>query len=171
MRKLGIIAVLSLLIVAISAAVAQAANPHVVTGFPEPGCIVTGTTVDCTSTELAGVGNNNAVVTLSATYSGTVECNNPGENPNNPIEVHETTFDVVSSSGIIEPKNGRLVIPALSASPRGLTPEEEATLCPNPNWEADLLEETIQLVSFTYTIDFVDAEGNVTENFFTQTGP
>lgn len=170
MRKLGIIAVLSLLLVVISAAIAQAANPHVVTGFPEPGCTVDGLTVNCTSTELAGVGNN-AVVTLTATYSAIVDCNNPGENPNNPIESHETSFDVTSSSGTIEPKNGRLEIPALSASPREMTAEEEAALCPNPNWDAVIREGSLELVSFTYTIDFVDAEGNVTENFFTQTGP
>jgi len=150
-------------------ATANAANPHIVTGFPQPDCAVTDQTVNCVSTQIAGVGNNNAVATLTATYSGVVDCNNPGENPNNPIESHETTFDVVSSSDIIEPKNGRLVIPALSASPRALTPEEEATLCPNPNWEAVLRD--VELVSFTYTIDFVDAEGNVIENFFSQTGP
>jgi hypothetical protein len=169
MRLLGI--AFALVLAALTASVALAANPHIVTGFPEPGCTIAadGLTVNCVSTQIAGVGNNNAVATLTATYSGTVDCNNPGNNRNNPIESHETTFDVVASSGIVEPKNGRLVIPALSAGPRALTPEEEATLCPNPNWEAVLRD--VELVGFTYTIDFVDADGNVVENFFTQIYP
>ena len=169
MRRIKIVAAFSMLLLALSASAALAANPHIVTGFPEPGCTVTGLTVTCTSTQIAGVGNFNAVATLTVLYSGTVDCNNPGNNPNNPIEAHETTFSVTTSTPIVEPKNGRLVIPALSAEPRGLTAEEEATLCPNPNWEAVLRDVT--LASFTYTINFVDAEGNVIENFFTQTGP
>ena len=147
------------------AAPAEAANPHVVTGFADPGCVVIGNLqVDCVNTELAGVGNVDAVATLSLTFDGTVDCNNPSENnKNNPIESHETTFDVVVSSGILEPKNGRLVIPALSGTSRDLTDAERATLCPNPQWVAVLRD--VSLVSFTYTITFDD------EVFFTVTGP
>jgi hypothetical protein len=51
-----------------------------------------------------------------------------------------------------------------------LTPEEESALCPNENWEAVVREGSLELVSYTYTIDFVDAEGNVIENYFTLEG-
>jgi hypothetical protein len=46
--------------------------------------------------------NLNAVATIDATYSAIVDCNHPAEsNQNNPIESHETTFDVTSSTDII----------------------------------------------------------------------
>src|SRR5215216_1194043 len=120
MRRIKIVAAFSTLLLTVTASAALAANPHIVTGFPEPGCTVADLTVTCTSTQISGVGNFNAVATLTVVYSGTVDCNNPGENPNNPIESHETTFSVTSSSPIIEPKNGRLTIPALSATSREL---------------------------------------------------
>lgn len=170
MRRISIIAVFSLLFIALTGTAAQAANPHIVEGFDAPECSIVGTTVTCTGTEIAGVGNNNAVATLMVTATGVVECNNPGVNPNNPIEVHEATFNFSTTSGILEPKNGRLTVPALSATaPTALTAEQEAELCPNPNWEADLLEETVTITSFTYTIDFLTRDG--AENFLTITGP
>jgi hypothetical protein len=172
MKRFGIIAALSMLLLALGATAAQAANPHFVTGFPAPECTTTGTTVSCTGTEIAGVGNNNAVATLSVVATGIVDCNNPGDNPHNPIESHETTFNFSTSSGVLEPKNGRLVVPPLSATaPTTLTAEQEATLCPNPNWEAVLREGSVTIESFTYTIVFLDSEGNpILPAFFTLTG-
>lgn len=146
---------------------AQAANPHFME--PPPKCTITGTTVDCTGSNIAGVGNSDAEATLVVTYAGVVDCNNPGNNPNNPIESHETTFDVTTSSGTIEAKNGRLVVPPLSATARDLTAEEEATLCPNPNWEADLRD--VEVVGYSYTISFLDRAGEPIEPpFYTTTG-
>jgi hypothetical protein len=156
------------------AATANAQNPHFVTGVAEPSCSITGTAVTCTGTEIAGVGNNNAVANLEVTATGIVDCNNPGEaNRNNPIESHEATFNFSTTSGALEPKNGRLLVPALSATaPTSLTAEQEATLCPNPNWEAVLREGSVAITSFTYTISFLDREGNLVEPaFFTLTGP
>lgn len=170
MRRTSVLAVLSLLFLALTGTAAQASNPHLVTGFAAPECSVTGTTVTCTGTEIAGVGNNNAVATLDVTATGVVECNNPGENRNNPIEVHETTFGFSSTSGVLEPKNGRLAVPELSATaPTALTPEQESAFCPNPNWEADLLAETVTITGFSYSIDFLTRDG--AENFLTITGP
>jgi len=169
-RRLSIIAALGTLLMALTATAAQAASPHIVEGVAPPECSISGTTVSCTGTEIAGVGNDNAVATLTVTASGTVDCNNPGENPNNPIESHETTFTFSSTSGVLEPKNGRLLVPPLSATaPTSLTPEEEAALCPNPNWEAVLREGSVQITGFTYTIDFLTRDGTV--NFLTITFP
>lgn len=169
MKRISIFAALSMLFIILTGTAAQAANPHYVTGYPPPECTITGTTVTCTGTQIAGVGNDNAVATLSVTATGVVECNNPGENPNNPIEVHEATFNFSATSGVLEPKNGRLEVPALSATaPTELTAEQETALCPNPNWEADLLEETVTITGYTYTIDFLTRDGVV--NFLTITG-
>jgi hypothetical protein len=160
MKRIGIIYGLSLFLLALGIPAAQAANPHFVTGFEPPTCTVTGTTVSCTGSEIAGVGNDNAVATLSVVASGTVDCNNPSEaNQNNPIESHETTFDFSVSSPVLEPKNGRLVVPELSATaPTSLTAEQEAALCPNPQWVAVL--RNVAIDSWTYTIVFLDRDGN-----------
>jgi hypothetical protein len=161
MKRLTIIAALSMLLLAIGATAAQAANQHFVTGFDAPTCTVTGTTVNCTGTEIAGVGNNNAVATLNVVASGIVDCNNPGDNRNNPIESHETTFEFSATSGVLESKNGRLVVLALSATaPTSLTAAQEAELCPNPNWEAELREGSVTIDSWSYSIVFLDRDGN-----------
>src|SRR5215213_2871793 len=84
MRKLGIIAVLSLLVVALAAvpALGQTGGVHFTKqGFPK--CTITGTTasesrdVTCTS-ELAGLGNEDLVTTTLAEGSVTFFCGAPG---------------------------------------------------------------------------------------------
>lgn len=171
----SILAVLSVSVLSLAfTATASAQNPHFVTGVAAPECSTTGTTVTCTGTEIAGVGNNNAVANLEVTATGIVDCNNPSEsNQNNPIESHETTFNFSATSGVLEPKNGRLLVPSLSATaPTSLTPEQEAALCPNPNWVAVLREGSVTITSFTYTISFLDREGVPIEPaFFTITFP
>jgi hypothetical protein len=165
MRKLGIIAVLSMLVVALAAVPALAQNPHFATGAEAPVCTLdaAGTTVSCTGTDIAGVGNANAVATLTVTASADILCHNPGNQ--NVVEPHTTTFSDTTSSGIIEAKNGRLLVPALSetVTPADVTPD--VFTCPNPNWTAETTDVTI--TSFTYDITFVGE----TEPFFTVSGP
>ncbi len=56
--------------------------------------------------------------------------------------------------GILEPKNGRLAIPPLSATaPTSLTADQEAALCPNPSWVAVLRD--VQITGYSYDITFV----------------
>ena len=71
-----------------SMAVNGPTGAHLVTGTPTPSCTGTNSGVSCNSFEIAGVGNTNATATLSATFSATVDCFNPGVNPNNPVESH-----------------------------------------------------------------------------------
>src|SRR5918995_430361 len=69
LRKFGIIAVLSLIVVAVTASVALAARPHPVQSGDPLTCTLNpaGTTVTC-SGELAGLGNVDAIrVTISTT--------------------------------------------------------------------------------------------------------
>jgi hypothetical protein len=156
LRKFGIIAVLSLLAVAFAAvpalAVTNFANApqgaHYVTGFGEPTCTITGTTVNCTGTQIAGVGNTNATVTLAVTSTFTGTCTNRGGNLVEPFTESET---VSTSTVVTSTKNGRLIVPAQTATAPG---EEEFLAnfeCPNPNWTADV---TTTDVSFLYTLTF-----------------
>jgi hypothetical protein len=172
MRRAGIIATLAMLLTALSASVALAAttfNPaaapqgtHVQTGTPS--CSVSGLVVSCTSYELAGVGNTNAVATLSATYSGTVVCRNNGGNLSD--SQHQGSFTSVASTGQLSPKNGRLTVPALSSDPPTEAEFIAQQTCPNPNWTPEL-SGGISLSSFTYTLHFVGFTGD----YITITGP
>jgi hypothetical protein len=136
---------------------------HLVTGTPQPSCAVSSDrVVACNSYEIAGVGNTNAVANLTATFSATIDCFNPGVNPNNPVESHTTTFSQTKSSGQISPKNGRLTVPPLSVSPFS-APQ----VCPNPNWTPVIRGGSVTVQSFTYNVTF---EGFSTP-FILITGP
>src|SRR5918994_129743 len=160
MRKIGIIAVLSLLVTALAAVPALAlvdfANApqgaHFARGAGEPVCTFTGpTTVTCTPTAVQGVGNTNATQTLAVTSTFTGTCSNPGKNPSDPIEPFTESETTTTSTPLFPTRNGRLDIPEISAT--GTTSEAFlATFsCPNPRWQANV---TGTAVSFTYTVTF-----------------
>lgn len=175
MKRLGFISAFLMLLAVAFAPAANAAisvtfNPaaaptgtHVQTGTPT--CTVDGLLVSCPSYELAGVGNTNARADLSANYQATVRCRNHGGQI---VDVKSQLIGVPTSSGQLEPKNGRLTVPALNSGPvpSSATFEAQAT-CPNGNWTKETLTSTITLVSFTYTLHFVGFTGN----YITITGP
>ncbi|HSK85369.1 MAG TPA: hypothetical protein VK902_18520 [Rubrobacter sp.] len=170
MRKLGISAVLSLLVTALAAVPALAAGTpvfdptavpngtHVQTGSPSCAFGPGPQDVTCSAYELAGVGNRNATATLTATYSATIDCRNGGGNI---VAVKTGTFTDTSTTGRLSPKNGRLPIPELTVT----APSEEEFLakqrCPNRNWTPEIQEgTTITLDSSLYTLVF-DREGGM----------
>jgi hypothetical protein len=168
MKKAGIIAALSMLLVALAASPAlggtvfnAAAAPngtHVQTGTPT--CTVSGTTVSCPSYELAGVGNTNATATLALNYTATVNCRNHGGQI---VAVKSQVTGASVSTGQLEPKNGRLTVPALSsanATPPTDEQFEAAATCPNGNWTKETVDSTIALSSFTYTLHFTGFTGD-----------
>ena len=105
--------------------------------------------IDCSNYVLAGVGNTNAAVSLAATYSATIDCNNKGTNKNNPVESHTATFSANSTATVASTRNGQLRVPAQSVSPFG-APQ----VCPNPNWTPEIRDGTLTLETFTYTLTF-----------------
>jgi len=168
MRKIGIIAVLSLLVTALAAAPAlatgtptfdPAAAPtgtHVQTGTPSCAFAADGLTVVCSSFELAGVGNTDATATLETTYSATINCTNRGGNL---VEVHSQDVTTSTTTGALSPVNGRLTVPSLTSD----TPTAAEILaqadCPNPNWTPSVAPGSITLVSSVYTVTFEGFEG------------
>jgi hypothetical protein len=170
MRRLGIVTALSMLLLALSATVALAAivttiNPanapsgtHLQSGAI--GCTVgADLSVSCSGFELAGVGNTNADVNLSANYSATIDCTNHGGNL---VESHTADFSDSSSATVVSRKNGRMAVPAQSASPF-----DAPQVCPNPNWTPSIRPGTLVLNSFTYTLTFAGFTGA----YITITGP
>lgn len=125
---------------------------HVQTGTPSCAFAADGLTVVCSSYELAGVGNTNATATLATTYSATVDCRNKGGNI---VEVKAQVETVPATTGQLEPKNGRLLVPSLTSAPAPSAAQFEAlAVCPNPNWDKITRTETITLESSVYTLTF-----------------
>jgi hypothetical protein len=165
MRQLGIIAVLSLLLTALAAVPALAAvapgtytptadsfnsanapgSSHLKSGTVQ--CVVNADLdVNCSPYVLGGVGNTNANVSLTASYSATIDCTNRGGNL---VESHTTTFSDSSSATVTSSRNGQLRVPAQSASAF-----DAPQVCPNPNWKPSIRPGTLTLNSFTYTLTF-----------------
>jgi hypothetical protein len=172
MRRPGIITALLTLLVALSASAALAAISTTINPANAPsgthlqsgaiGCTVgqDGLTVTCTAFELGGVGNTNANLSLSATYSATIDCRNHGGNI---VESHETTFSATNEATLTPSRNGRLRVGARTVSPD----LDLAEPCPNPNWTPEFHPGTLTLDSFTYTLTFA----GFTDPYITITGP
>jgi hypothetical protein len=105
--------------------------------------------IDCNAIQIAGVGNTNAFVSLTAEYSAIIDCYNPGTNPNNPIESHEGTFSDSDEALESPTRNGTLNVGA-----RHVSSTAAAIGCPNPNWTPTIRAGTLELVEFTYSILF-----------------
>lgn len=133
---------------------AAPSGTHLQTG--SIGCTDNGTTVTCSTYELAGVGHANAVATLDATYSATVTCTNHGGKLV-PVKTQTTTSS--SSGTLTSTKNGRLSVPALSSTAPSSQQFLGQATCPNGNWTKNL-SGSVELVSFTYTLHFVGFTGD-----------
>jgi hypothetical protein len=164
MKRVPIITALALLLTTLSASVALAVAPgtytptggsfnpanapgssHLTSGTPQ--CVVNASLdVNCSAYVLGGVGHTNADVSLTATYSATIDCTNHGGNL---VESHTSTFSDSSSTTVTSSRNGQLSVPAQSASAFG-APQ----VCPNPNWTPSIRAGTLTLETFTYMLTF-----------------
>jgi hypothetical protein len=170
LRRIGIIAVLSLLIAAVAAVPALAATTIDFSNAPSgahfkgaarPSCSINGTTVTCSSYQIAGVGNTNANATLQVNYTATVDCRNHGGKI---VPVKSSVQGAQTSTGSLAPRNGVLVVPQLSdATPPGAGQFLSQATCPNGNWTKELQGGTIRVSGFTYTLTFVGFNEPVVE--------
>jgi hypothetical protein len=158
LRKIGIIAVLSLMAVALAAVPALAATnfnnapsgAHYRNGFAEPVCTLNQATdtVSCTGTTIGGVGNTAATVSLAVTARADLTCTNRGGNL---VEPHSTSVTDTSTAREFPSRNGQIVIDSIQER----ITEGDVTgafTCPNRNWTEDV--QSITVTSFRYTVTF-----------------
>jgi len=151
MRKLGIIAVLSLMALALAAVPALAAKAHFKPGSPQ-FTQASDTTLDA-SGYLAGLGNYTTLVQVDATGTPDVTCTSPGGNESpgqNPGSVDVSGAQTIPATDV---KNGNIFFDVVTEEPGAITGKQGG--CPNNNWSA-----TINSIDFTSATVYVYQDFN-----------
>ena len=114
----------------------------------QPNFIDQGLTLNAAAS-LAGLGNGDVLITLTAQADATSTCTNQGGNQapgQNPAEVTVSGSQSIPEEEI---KNGNVAFNVTTVAP--VTPIPDAPGCPNPNWRQDITD--LSFTSATITVE------------------
>jgi hypothetical protein len=148
LRKIGTIAVLSLIVAALAAVPALAQSGHFLDRTVK--CTDIGTQVECTG-KVAGLGGTTFEITVDAADAiASVECTNPGGNV---APGQDTEVDVEGTSGPLPtPRNGNFNFGLTTDDPE---PLPSTPTCPNRQWTPNIVDLTFTDATVTLTEDGV----------------
>jgi hypothetical protein len=148
MRKIAILGVLSLMVLAIAAvpALAQREKPTGNAQFQSGPTFMVNADNSVTVTGLlTGLGSDLVDVTLSVSATADVSCTNGGRQL---VEAQQDIADVSTTEEDQQPENGRLELDITSPAPGTLS----SNPCPNRNWTAAIIPGTVDVTSATLTL-------------------
>lgn len=141
MRRPAMVAIATFMALTLGSSAALAANVHIKHGSPVFTVLGSGAgkTLNAAGT-LAGLGNGDIVVTVTATVDPTATCTNGGQHQapgQNPAPITVTGVQAIPGSAV---KNGNANFNVTTANV--VTPIAGAPDCPNPNWTEDITDLT-----------------------------